>query len=682
MPITYPETRTENLVENIHGHAIPDPYRWMEDLESDEIKTWIQAQNQLTNGYLETAPVREKIQARMLELWDYEKYSPPFKRGGRYFFTYNTGLLNQDILYWMENLDDEPQVLLDPNTLSEDGTIALSGAAISRDGRLLAYGLSDAGSDWQTWYVRRVDDGQDLEDKIEWVKFSGASWDKASTGFFYSRYDAPEGDALKSANYDHKLYYHKLGTPQSEDRLIYARPDHPKWGFYGYVTEDGRYLIIYVSQGTAEENAVFYLDLEEPQAEVTGLLTDFDAAYSLVWNDNKRFYFKTDQNAPLNRVIAIDIDRPDPENWQEIIPEDTDKLEFVDFVGGRFIGTYLHHAAHEVRFFRLDGTPDGELILPDIGTVFGFSGKVDDPETFYKFTGFTTPGTVYRLNVDNREVSVFRAPALAFNPEDYITKQVFYTSKDGTQVPLFITHRADLQIKGQVPTYLYGYGGFNISVPVSFSVPNLVWMEMGGIYAQAHLRGGGEYGREWHEGGMKANKQNVFDDFIAAAEYLIGEGYTDTPHLVIGGRSNGGLLVGACLTQRPDLFGVCLPNVGVLDMLRFHKFTIGWAWTSDYGSPDDPEEFATLLAYSPYHNIKEGTPYPATTVLTGDHDDRVFPGHSFKFAAALQKAQAGDAPVLIRVETRAGHGVGKPTAKLIEEFTDMWTFARMHMPVQ
>jgi len=682
MPITYPETRTENLVENIHGHAIPDPYRWMEDLESDEIKTWIQAQNQLTNGYLETAPVREKIQARMLELWDYEKYSPPFKRGGRYFFTYNTGLLNQDILYWMENLDDEPQVLLDPNTLSEDGTIALSGAAISRDGRLLAYGLSDAGSDWQTWYVRRVDDGQDLEDKIEWVKFSGASWDKASTGFFYSRYDAPEGDALKSANYDHKLYYHKLGTPQSEDRLIYARPDHPKWGFYGYVTEDGRYLIIYVSQGTAEENAVFYLDLEEPQAEVTGLLTDFDAAYSLVWNDNKRFYFKTDQNAPLNRVIAIDIDRPDPENWQEIIPEDTDKLEFVDFVGGRFIGTYLHHAAHEVRFFRLDGTPDGELILPDIGTVFGFSGKVDDPETFYKFTGFTTPGTVYRLNVDNREVSVFRAPALAFNPEDYITKQVFYTSKDGTQVPLFITHRADLQIKGQVPTYLYGYGGFNISVPVSFSVPNLVWMEMGGIYAQAHLRGGGEYGREWHEGGMKANKQNVFDDFIAAAEYLIGEGYTDTPHLVIGGRSNGGLLVGACLTQRPDLFGVCLPNVGVLDMLRFHKFTIGWAWTSDYGSPDDPEEFATLLAYSPYHNIKEGTPYPATMVLTGDHDDRVFPGHSFKFAAALQKAQAGDAPVLIRVETRAGHGVGKPTAKLIEEFTDMWTFARMHMPVQ
>ncbi|NLN70690.1 MAG: S9 family peptidase [Chloroflexi bacterium] len=679
MPITYPETRTQSLVEEIHGHRIPDPYRWMEDLESDEIQAWIEAQNRLTNGFLETSPLRKKIQARMLELWDYEKYSPPIKRGGRYFFTYNTGLLNQDILYWIENLKDEPKVLLDPNTLSEDGTIALSGAAISRDGRLLAYGLSDAGSDWQTWYVRRVDDGQDLSDKIEWVKFSGASWDKNNTGFFYSRYDAPEGDALKTANYYQKLYYHRLGTPQSADRLIYERPDHKKWGFYGQVTEDGRYLIIYASQGTAEENGVFYLDLEDPQAEVMDLLTDFDAAYALVWNDDRRFFFKTDLDAPLNRVIAVDIDNPAAVNWETIIPANEDKLEDVDFVGGRFVCTYLHHAAHQARFFTPDGSPDGELSLPDIGTVMGFSGHSDDPETFYKFTGFTTPGTVYRLDVQTRTVTVFRAPDLAFNPEDYLTKQVFYTSKDGTQVPLFITHRADLQVNGEIPTYLYGYGGFNISVPVSFSVPNLVWMEMGGIYAQAHLRGGGEYGREWHEGGMKANKQNVFDDFIAAAEYLIHEGYTATPKLVIGGRSNGGLLVGTCLTQRPDLFGVCLPNVGVLDMLRFHKFTIGWAWTSDYGSPDDPDEFATLLAYSPYHNIKTGAAYPPTMVLTGDHDDRVFPGHSFKFTAALQKAQAGEAPMLIRIETRAGHGVGKPTAKLIEEFTDMWTFARMHM---
>jgi prolyl oligopeptidase len=680
MPIPYPQTRTQDLVEEIHGHRVADPYRWMEDLESDEIRAWIQNQNSLTNAYLESSPLKEKIQARMHELWDYERYSPPFKRGGRYFFTYNTGLLNQDIFYWMEDLDAEPQVLIDPNTLSEDGTVSLSGAAISRDGRLLAYGLSDAGSDWQTWYVRRVDDGQDLEDRIEWVKFSGASWDKNSTGFFYSRYDAPQGDALKSANYDHKLYYHRLGTPQSEDRLIYARPDHPKWGFYGQVTEDGNYLIIYVSQGTAKENGVFYLDLEDSQGEVTGLLTDFDAAYELVWNDGTRFFFKTDRDAPLSRVIAIDIDHPHPSKWNEVIPEDTDKLEYADFIGGFFVCTYLHHAAHQVRYYTQDGTPDGELTLPGIGTVMGFSGQGDDPETFYKFSSFTTPGTVFHLDVLNRKETVFRSPDLAFDPADYVSKQVFFTSKDGTQVPLFITHRADLQIDGKVPTYLYGYGGFNIPLPVTFSVPNLVWMEMGGIYAQAHLRGGGEYGREWHEGGMKANKQNVFDDFIAAGEYLIHEGYTTSPYLVIGGRSNGGLLVGACLTQRPDLFGVCLPNVGVLDMLRFHKFTIGWAWTSDYGSPDDPDEFSTLLAYSPYHNIKNGAIYPPTMVLTGDHDDRVFPGHSFKFAAALQKAQAGEAPVLIRIETRAGHGAGKPTAKLIEEFSDMWTFALMHMP--
>jgi prolyl oligopeptidase len=412
---------------------------------------------------------------------------------------------------------------------------------------------------------------------------------------------------------------------------------------------------------------------------VKGLLTDFDAAYALVWNDGRRFFFKTDYEAPLNQVIAIDIDHPAPENWQMVIPEGEDKLEGVDFVGGQFVCTYLHHAAHQVHFFKPDGSPDGVLPLPGIGTVLGFSGRGDDPETFYKFSSFTTPGTVYHLNVQDRQVTEFRAPDLAFDPADYVTEQVFFQSKDGTPIPLFITHRADLDMDGKAPTYLYGYGGFNIPLPVSFSAANLVWMEMGGIYAQAHLRGGGEYGRAWHEGGMKANKQNVFDDFIAAAEYLISEGLTSTPQLVIGGRSNGGLLVGACLTQRPDLFGVCLPNVGVLDMLRFHKFTIGWAWASDYGSPENPEEFASLLAYSPYHSIKAGVAYPPTMVLTGDHDDRVFPGHSFKFAAALQKAQAGDAPVLIRIETRAGHGVGKPTAKLIEEFSDMWTFAWMHM---
>lgn len=679
MPMQYPRTKTQDLVEEIHGHAIPDPYRWMEDLDSDELRGWIDAQNALTFGFLESSTLREKIQTRMTALWNYEKYTSPFKRAGRFFYSYNNGLQNQDVLYWLEDLNAEPQVLIDPNKLSEDGTVALSGAVVSRDGRLLAYGVSDAGSDWQTWYVRRVDDAQDLEDCISWVKFSSVSWDAENKGFYYSRYDAPQGEALKQANYFHKLYYHKLGTPQSEDRLVYERPDQKEWGFNGEVTEDGRYLIIYVWHGTSTENAVFYLDLADPQAEVVELLPDFSAEFAFVGNRDKHFFFKTDHDAPQNRLVAIDIEKPAPEDWQELIPENEDKLEYVDFVGNRFICTYLHHAAHQVRLFMQDGSPDGELSLPGLGTVVGFGGRSDDPQTFYKYSSFNTPGAVYHFDVETRERSLFRTPDVIFDPQDYVTEQVFYESKDGTRIPLFISHRKDLKIDGNTPTYLYGYGGFNIPLPVSFSVPNLVWMEMGGIYAQAHLRGGGEYGRTWHEAGMKRNKQNVFDDFITAAEYLIGAGYTRTERLVIGGRSNGGLLIGACMTQRPDLFGVCLPNVGVMDMLRFHKFTIGWAWVSDYGSPDEPEEFETLRAYSPYHNIRAGEHYPPTMVLTGDHDDRVFPAHSFKFAAALQKAQGGEAPILIRIETRAGHGAGKPTQKLIEEFSDMWTFALAHM---
>lgn len=671
----YPDARRDDHVDELHGHKVPDPYRWMEDLESEELGEWIKAQNELTFGFLEKSPHREKIRSRMTQLWNYAKYSPPFKRGGRYFYTFNDGLQNQDVLYWMENLDDTPRVLIDPNKLSEDGTVALSGAAVSRDGRYLAYGLSEAGSDWQTWYVRSVDTGEDLPDTISWVKFSGASWDGQNQGFFYSRYDAPKEAALKQANYYHKLYYHRLGTDQSEDRLIYERPDQKEWGFDGHVTEDGRYLVLYVWHGTASEVGVFYLDLSDPDGKMEALLPDFDAEYVFVGNDQSRFFFKTDHSAPQHRLVAIDLGDPKSDHWQEIIPEDEDKLEFVDYVGGRFVCTYLHHAAHDVRFFDVNGGPDGSLDLPGYGMVLGFSGRSDDPETFYKFSNFNTPGTVYHFDVATKDNKVFKTPVLKFDPEDYVTRQVFYTSKDGTRVPMFISHRRDLEVSGKVPTYLYGYGGFNIPIPVAFSVPNLVWMEMGGIFAQAHLRGGGEYGREWHEAGMKENKQNVFDDFIAAAEYLIAEGYTRKEHLVIGGRSNGGLLIGACMTQRPDLFGVCLPNVGVMDMLRFHKFTIGWAWVSDYGSPEDPEEFEVLRAYSPYHSIREGEHYPPTMVMTGDHDDRVFPAHSFKYAAELQRAQGGNAPVLIRIETRAGHGAGKPTAKLIEEFSDMWTFA-------
>ena len=597
MTLEYPRSKVENFVEEIHGQRIADPYRWMEDLDSDDVQEWIEAQNELTFSYLEQFPLRQKIQERMTELWNYEKTSPPYKRGGRYFYAFNDGLQNQDVIYWMEDLDAEPKILIDPNKLSEDGTVALSGAVVSNDGRFLAYGVSDAGSDWQTWHVRRVEDGADLEDNVDWGKFSGASWDKESKGFYYSRYDAPEGDALKQANYYHKLYYHRMGTLQSEDRLIYERPDQKEWGFNGQVTEDGRYLIIYAWHGTASENGVFYLDLDDPSSDVVELLSDFDAKYELVGNDGSKFYFKTDHDAPQNRLIAIDIDNPEPKFWQELVPEDSDKLEFSTYVGGRFVCIYLHHAAHQVRFFKSDGIPDGELSLPRLGMVIGFRGRADDPETFYKFSNFTTPGTVYRFDLDTREETLFQTPDVAFEPGDYVTKQIFFESKDGTQIPLFFSHRKDLEITGDIPTYLYGYGGFNNPLPLSFSVPNLVWMEMGGIYAQAHLRGGGEYGREWHEAGMKHNKQNVFDDFIAAAEYLIDQGYTRTDRLAIGGRSNGGLLIGACLTQRPDLFGVCLPNVGVLDMLRFHKFTIGWAWVSDYGSPDNPGNIPLITIY-------------------------------------------------------------------------------------
>lgn len=679
MPLNYPPTRADDFVEELHGLQVPDPYRWMEDLDSDEIRQWIEAQNELTFNLLDSSPLREQIRERMTALWNYEKMSAPVKCAGRYFYFYNNGLQNQDVLYWMGGLDDEPKVLLDPNALSQDGTVALSGASISPDGQYLAYGIADAGSDWQTWHVRRVEDAVDESDLVEWVKFSSASWDGQSEGFFYSRYDAPEGEALKQANYYHKLCYHKLGTDQSEDKLVYDRPDQKGWLFFGRVSEDGRFLIINVEQGTASENAQFILDLKDPQTQVVELLPNFDAEYVFVGNDGSQLYFRTDQGAPQQRLVAIDLAQPEPEEWVELIPESADKLEFVDYVGGRFICTYLHDAANKVKFFKPDGTPDGELALPGPGTVLGFAGRSDDTETFYKFSSFTTPGTVYHLDLITREVTVFRQPELAFDPGDYVTEQVFYPSKDGTQIPLFISHRKDLAINGDTPTYLYGYGGFNIPIPAAFSVPNLVWMEMGGIYAQAQLRGGGEYGRAWHEGGMLHNKQNVFDDFIAAAEYLIGQGYTRKEKLVVGGRSNGGLLVGAVLTQRPDLFGVALPNVGVLDMLRFHKFTIGWAWVSDYGSPDDEDDFKTLLAYSPLHNIREGVAYPPTMVMTGDHDDRVFPAHSFKFAAALQKAQTGEAPVVIRIETRAGHGAGKPTTKLIEEFADMWAFTLMHM---
>ncbi|AVH72090.1 prolyl oligopeptidase family serine peptidase [Nostoc sp. 'Lobaria pulmonaria (5183) cyanobiont'] len=681
--LTYPISHKSNQADNYHGTLVADPYRWLEDPDSEETRTWIEAQNQVTFGYLSEISAREKIKQRLTKLWDYEKYGIPFKEGEslpdgsteRYFYFKNDGLQNQSVLYTLKTLDDQPKVLLDPNKLSEDGTVALSGLSISEDGKLLAYGLSSSGSDWQEWKVRDVETGEDLQDHLKWIKFSGASWTHDHQGFFYSRYDEPnEKTRLEDVNYYQKLYYHQLGKPQSEDVLIYHRPDQKEWGFSGGVTEDGRYLIISIWLGTDSKNLVFSKDLTNPNAEVVELINQFEADYSFIDNDDSVFYFRTDLNAPRGRVIAIDTKNPAPENWQEIIPQSAETLESVGILNNQFVADYLKDAHSQIKIFDLKGAFIREIELPGLGSAGGFGGKRYDTETFYSFTSFTIPGTIYRYDMVTGKSEVFRQPQVDFNPDDYQTKQVFYHSQDGTRVPMFITHKKGIKLDGNNPTYLYAYGGFNASMTPGFSVSLLVWMEMGGIYAMPNIRGGGEYGEEWHQAGIKDKKQNVFDDFISAAEWLIANNYTKTEKLAIAGGSNGGLLVGACITQRPDLFGAALPAVGVMDMLRFHKFTIGWAWTSEYGSADNLEEFPALYAYSPLHNITPDTAYPATLITTADHDDRVVPAHSFKFAAALQEAHAGDAPTLIRIETKAGHGAGKPTAKIIEEAADKWAF--------
>lgn len=681
-PLNYPTTRQADQLDDYHGTKVADPYRWLEDPDSDETKAWVEAQNKVTFGYLEDIPQRESLKQRITKLWNYEKYGIPYKEGNRYFYFKNDGLQNQSVLYTLTSLDGEPRLLIDPNTLSEDGTIALSGIAISDDGNRMAYGLSTSGSDWQEWKVRDVETGDDLSDHLKWVKFSGASWTTDNQGFFYSRYDEPnDATKLEDANYYHKLYYHKLGTAQSDDLLIYHRPDQKEWMFNGSVTEDGHYLIIYVSQGTDPKNLVFYKDLQNPDSPIVELISEFEANFSLIDNDGSIFWIQTDLDAPRGRVIAIDIHNPGRENWQELIPQAEETLEDVGVLNNQFVADYLKDARSSIKIFDLNGAFVREVELPGIGSAGGFGGKRYDTETFYVFTSFTTPATIYRYDMVTGERSLFRQPTVDFDPTQYETRQVFYRSKDGTQVPMFITHKKGLTLDGNNPTYLYGYGGFNVSLTPSFSISNLVWMEMGGVYAIPNLRGGGEYGEDWHQAGIKLNKQNVFDDFIAAAEWLIENKYTRPQKLAIGGGSNGGLLVGACMTQRPDLFRAALPSVGVLDMLRFHKFTIGWAWCSDFGSPENPEEFKALYAYSPLHNLKPGTAYPATLITTADHDDRVVPAHSFKFAAALQAAHSGDNPVLIRIETKAGHGAGKPTAKIIEEIADKWAFLQRVMDV-
>jgi prolyl oligopeptidase len=669
----YPNARRSDHVDVYHGVDVPDPYRWLEKNDSDGTKAWIAAQNALTFDVLDDIEARKAIRTRLTSLWDYERWGVPRRHGEVYVVDRNDGLQNQSVMYTLTSLDGTPEVLIDPNTLSSDGTVALAGSVFSHDGKRVAYGVSEAGSDWEVWKVRDVTTGEDLEDELRWIKFNKPTWSRDGKGFYYSRYEPPEkGKALADVNEKQRLHYHRLGQPQSDDEVVYARPDRPKWGFSGKVTDDGRYLVITVKVGTEPKTSIFFQDLRASKPKTVELLPDFTARWRFLDNVGTKFWFFTDEDAPRGKIVEIDVRRPTQRSV--LVPESEDTLRGVSVVGNRFIAEYLHDAASRVRVFRLDGKHERDVELPGLGTVSGWGGKRQDKETFYAYNSFATPATVYRYDVVKGTSEVFREPSVGFDPADYETEQVFYRSADGTQVPMFISYRKGLERDGNNPTYLYGYGGFNIPVTPSFSVANLVWMEMGGIYAVANLRGGGEFGERWHTAGTRLVKQNVFDDFIAAAEYLIAQKWTSTPKLSIGGRSNGGLLVGAAITQRPDLFGAALPGVGVLDMLRFNKFTIGWAWESDYGSPQNADEFAALHAYSPYHNVREGTEYPATLIYTADHDDRVVPAHSYKFAAALQHAQTGNKPVLIRIDTRSGHGAGKPTSKRIEEWVDLWGF--------
>jgi prolyl oligopeptidase len=674
-PLTYPVTKKGDQLDTYHGTTIADPYRWLEDANSAETQAWVTAQNKVTQAYLAQIPQRDAIRARLTKLWNYERYSVPQKEGGRYFYSRNDGLQNQAVLYTMADLSETPRVLLDPNKLAVDGTVALAGTAVSPNGSLLAYGTAASGSDWNEWKVRDIATGKDLADHLKWVKFSETAWTRDGKGFFYSRYDEPkEATKLADVNYFQKLYYHKIGTPQANDTLVYDRPDEKEWGFRAQTTDDGRYLLITATKGTAHKYRVFYKDLTKPDAKVLPLIDNFDAAYDFIDNVGTVFYFNTDRKAPRQRIVAIDTKKPAEANWKVIVPEQAETLVAAQMLNGQIVTEYLADARSMVKVVDLTGKPVREIALPGIGSVSGFSGKRGDTETFYSFTGFTNPTTIYRLDMTSGKSEIFRQPKVDFDPSQYETRQQFFTSRDGTKVPMFIVSKKGIKLDGSNPTYLYGYGGFNISMTPAFSPANLAWMEMGGVYVSVNLRGGGEYGEAWHEAGTKLRKQNVFDDFIGAAEWLVENKVTSPQKLAIGGGSNGGLLVGAALTQRPELFAAAIPQVGVMDMLRFHKFTIGWAWTSDYGSSENPEEFKALVKYSPLHNLKPGTCYPATMITTADHDDRVVPAHSFKFAATEQAAQGGSAPVIIRIDTKAGHGAGKPTTKQIEEVADRWGF--------
>jgi prolyl oligopeptidase len=675
--INYPETLKTDTVDVYFGTEVADPYRWLEDDNSAETAAWVTAQNEVTDAYLAKIPYRDQIRERLTALWNYPRYGVPFKKGGYYFFFKNDGIQNQSVLYIQDSLKGEARVFLDPNKLSADGTTSLGTYSVSKDGKYFAYAISKAGSDWNEIYVMETATGKQLTDKLEWVKFSGISW--RENGFYYGRYDKPaDGGALSSKNEYKKVYYHNIGDPQDKDVLIYENRNYPLRGYEVAATEDGRFLVLYETESTSG-NALYVKDLSKPKADFVKIADGFRFDYSFISNQDEKFYLLTNDAAPKYKLVEVDLNAPASANWKTIIPEKEEVLKSAEVAGLHIVTLYMKDATSKAFVHNMDGSLLHEIELPGPGTIAGFEGNKEENEAFFSYTSFIYPSTVFSYDITANRAEVLHQSEIDFDPSLYESKQIFYTSKDGTRVPMFIVHKAGMKLDGNNPVYLYGYGGFNVSLTPTFSVSRLLFIEQGGVFAVPNLRGGGEYGEAWHRAGTKLQKQNVFDDFIAAAEYLIAEKYTKPEKIAIAGGSNGGLLVGACMTQRPDLFAVALPAVGVMDMLRFHKFTIGWAWTEDYGSSADSTEFKYLLGYSPLHNLKAGTCYPATLVTTADHDDRVVPAHSFKFAATLQEHQDCNKPALIRIETNAGHGAGKPISKMIDEATDIWAFTMYNL---
>ena len=666
--------RDETIIDNFHGTSVADPYRWLEDAASAETQAWSEAQDAAARAYLASIPVREQIQQRLTELYDYPKYSVMSHYGDHYFFTLNTGLQNQAVLYKQTTLNGEPEVLLDPNTLSEDGTVALINESFSEDGTLMAYSTSQSGSDWQQVRIRRVDDGSDFTDVIQWVKFSNIAWKHDNSGFYYTRFPVPGSVPPEDESNFSKVYWHTLNTPQDRDQLIYERPDDKELGFTPIITDDGTYLVLHVWHGTDTQNRVYYRKVESNESFVR-LLDEADAAYNFIGNDGPVFYFNTDLKAPRGRIIAIDTRSLERANWHELVPQQQDAIAAAFMAHSEIVIIYMHDAHHILQRYSVEGQHLGDIALPALGSIMNAFSKTRDNEFFLTFSSFLIPPSSYRYDFEQDTLSLLHSPQLAFNADEYETEQVFYPSKDGTRIPMFLTYKKGIKRDGNNPVLLYGYGGFSISMTPAFSLVSLLWAEHGGIYAVANLRGGGEYGEEWHQAGMLDRKQNVFDDFIAAGEWLIAEQYTRKELLAINGGSNGGLLTATCLVQRPDLYGAVVCEVPVIDMLRYHRFTVGRYWTGEYGDAEkNAEHFTFLYAYSPLHNVKSGVHYPPTLIMTADTDDRVVPAHAKKFTATIQRAHAGDNPPLLRLEMKAGHGMGKPTSKIIEERSDMLAF--------